>query len=176
MILDISALFSAENKEETREVHIDMDAFVSKLGKFPVQKSEPFELHLSNVENRRLLIQGETDVTIIIPCDRCLTEVPTDFHLAVDKDLLIEDGALAESEDALEHMEYLNGHLLDVDRLVYGELLLSWPMRTLCRADCRGICNKCGANLNLGDCGCDRTALDPRMAAFQDVFNKFKEV
>ncbi|MDD6168654.1 MAG: DUF177 domain-containing protein, partial [Lachnospiraceae bacterium] len=54
--------------------------------------------------------------------------------------------------------------------------LVNWPAKVLCKPDCKGICPKCGTNLNLETCDCEQGELDPRMAAFQDVFNKFKEV
>ena len=70
----------------------------------------------------------------------------------------------------------MTGSNLDVDRLIYDEILVNWPMKVLCREDCKGICRKCGTNLNYKPCSCDRTEPDPRMAAIQDVFNQFKEV
>ncbi len=175
MILDLSALCSSGNAEEEIKVHIGMDTVESKMGAFPIIKKEPFTLHLKNVENRRLLIQGETDVTISVPCDRCLADVSVCLRLAIDKCLSIPH-LLGKEEDDLEQVEYMNGCQLDADRLVYEEILFLWPAKVLCAEDCKGICAKCGANLNESDCGCDRTVPDPRMAAFQDVFNKFKEV
>ena len=86
----------------------------------------------------------------------------------------IEDSVLV--DDEMEENDYLIGFELDVDKLVYAEILVNWPMKVLCKEDCEGICNVCGANLNKGDCGCQRTELDPRMAAIQDIFSKFKEV
>ena len=184
MILDLSAIISNWNAAEEKEVHIDMDSIESKLGVFPICNKEPFRLHLTNLENKRLLIQGTLDVTVLMPCDRCLTEVPTKLHLVIDKKFPIEVPEREnlsfyesdEEDDAFEQSEYMDGCQLDVDRLVYGEILLTWPGKVLCKKDCKGICSKCGANLNQTDCGCDRSAPDPRMAAFQDVFNKFKEV
>lgn len=187
MVLDISTFYSNWNADSEIKVHIDMESVKSKLGVFPILKKEPFSLHLTNVENRRLLIQGELDVTISIPCDRCLAEVPTKLHLVIDKELPIEsqEGVSTEEkqsavpkrdDDNLEQLEYMNGCQLDADRLVYGEILFAWPAKVLCKHDCKGICSKCGANLNESPCSCDRTVPDPRMAAFQDVFNKFKEV
>lgn len=178
MILDLSALYSNWNAEEEIEVHIDMEAIKSKMGIFPILKKEPFTLHLMNRENKRLLIQGESDVIVSVPCDRCLAEVPVKLHLVIDKNLPIEapEGNSAEDDDNLEQLEYMNGCQLDADRLVYGEILFVWPAKVLCKEGCRGICPKCGANLNEAGCGCDRSVPDPRMAAFQDVFNKFKEV
>ena len=39
---------------------------------------------------------------------------------------------------------------LDVDRLVYLEVLICWPLKVLCKEDCKGICSRCGKNLNEG--------------------------
>ncbi len=183
MVLDLSEIYSNWNAAEEKTVHLDMDSVKSKMGVFPILKKEPFTLHLTNEENKRLLIQGALDVTISVPCDRCLTEVLTTLHLVIDKNLPIEHakgaGPVIESEeddDQLEQLEYMNGCQLDADRLVYGEILFAWPAKVLCKEDCRGICPSCGANLNETACSCDWTVPDLRMAAFQDVFNKFKEV
>ncbi len=87
MILDLIAVCSNAGMEEDKDVHIDMDTFSSQLGVFPIIKKEPFKLHLANVENKRLLIQGELDVTVSIPCDRCLKEVSRTLHLSIDKNI-----------------------------------------------------------------------------------------
>jgi uncharacterized protein len=75
----------------------------------------------------------------------------------------------------LDENDYIIGYDLDVDKLIYGEILVNWPMKILCKNDCKGICNRCGANLNLGECGCDRAELDPRMAVIRDIFNNSKQ-
>ncbi|MBQ1604529.1 MAG: DUF177 domain-containing protein, partial [Lachnospiraceae bacterium] len=72
--------------------------------------------------------------------------------------------------------DFVNENQLDVDRLIFDEILVNWPAKVLCKDDCKGICLVCGQNLNIQDCGCNRQVIDPRMAAFQDVFDQFKEV
>ena len=79
-------------------------------------------------------------------------------------------------EEAKEEKDYIDGYDLDVDKLVFGEILISMPGKTLCKEDCKGICLICGANLNKGECGCDRDILDPRMSVFKDILKNFKEV
>ena len=81
-----------------------------------------------------------------------------------------------ERVENLDENDYLTGMDLDVDRLVYLEVLMSWPLKVLCREDCKGICSRCGKNLNKGFCGCAEEPKDPRMAAISDIFSKFKEV
>ena len=90
MILDLSSVYANRNTEEEREVRIDMESFRSKMGAFPIIKKEPFLLRVANVDDQRLLIRGALDLTVSIPCDRCLQEVPVVLHLVIDKDLPLE--------------------------------------------------------------------------------------
>lgn len=174
MKVDITDVVSNENKSVTKEVEFEFTSFDSKLGNFPISKKTPFTLQLTNEENKRLLIQTEVDVTIEIPCDRCLAPVNTDLHLEIYKELPIGETEMSDEDE--EECDYVDGFNLDVDRLIYGEILVNWPMKVLCKEDCKGICRTCGVNLNLQTCDCQKTELDPRMAAIQDIFNKFKEV
>ena len=174
MIIDISKIVKSINKEVSEEVSIELTSFKSRLGEFPILQKSPVVLTVTNQENKTVFIRGTVDVTLSIPCGRCLEEVPTQICFDIDKKLDIQEGGLV--DDEMEENDYLIGFELDVDKLVYAEILVNWPMRVLCKEDCEGICKVCGANLNKGDCGCQRTELDPRMAAIQDIFNKFKEV
>jgi len=174
MSIDISSVVTCENKEVIEKVQIELEAFRSKMGSFPITQKAPVELKIANQENRKLLIQGTVDFTALIPCSRCLEEIPTNIHFDIDKELRLEGSSIVDEE--MDESDYLIGFDLDVDRLIYEEILVNWPMKVLCSDDCKGICKVCGINLNKGDCNCQRTELDPRMAAFQDVFNKFKEV
>lgn len=175
MKVDVTNLLSIENEVTEQQVETDLTKFESKLGAFPITKKAPFTLHLENQESKRLLIDGETDVTIAIPCDRCLEEVSVEIHLVIARSYPLVEVDSQEDEDA-EDTDFMTGSDLDVDKLVYDEILVNWPMKVLCREDCEGICRKCGTNLNYKTCSCDRTEPDPRMAAIQDVFNQFKEV
>ena len=65
---------------------------------------------------------------------------------------------------------------LEIDQLVGNELTLNLPMAVLCSDDCKGICDRCGTNLNHETCDCDNRPLDPRMSVIQDIFKQSKEV
>ena len=161
MNIDISMITKSINKELTQEAEITLDAFRSRLGNFSIISKAPVTLHIRNEENATVFISGTVDIEVMIPCARCLEEVRTPIHFDIDKKLRIEEDGLV--DDEMEQPDYLIGFELDVDKLVYAD-------------DCKGICKVCGMNLNKGDCSCQRTELDPRMAAIQDIFNKFKEV
>ena len=142
MQIDISEIVSCENREVTEKVHIEQDTFVSRLGEFPITASAPFDLRIANREGSELLLSGETDLTVSIPCSRCLTEVPTDIHIVIDKKLRMDGTEVV--DDEMEETDYLIGLNLDIDKLIYGEILVNWPMKVLCREDCKGICKVCG--------------------------------
>lgn len=163
MKTDITDLLSIENLTEERQAMPWLICFRSRMGEFPVTKKEPFTLKLENQEGRYLMISGETDLTLAVPCGRCLEEVQTVMHLVIERKVSLKEP---------EEEGWLCGTVLDVDKLLYDEILLNLPVRVLCRSDCKGICRKCGANLNRETCSCDRTELDPRMAAIWDVFNQ----
>ena len=50
VIIDISDILSCENKEETKQVQIELTSFISKLGKFPIISAAPIELRIANRE------------------------------------------------------------------------------------------------------------------------------
>ena len=173
MTIDVSTVGKSVNMIKTETVELEFDSFESKMGTFNILKKSPVTLEISNQESKRLLISGTVDIEVAIPCDRCLEDVPTNIHFNIDKTLTIGESIV---DEEMEETDYLIGFELDVEKLVYAEILVNWPMKVLCKDDCEGICRVCGMNLNKGTCNCERSELDPRMAAIQDIFNKFKEV
>lgn len=175
MLINLSEVFTLEGKEKTWEVPLEMESFEGVDGKYPVVSSEPIRIMVKNLGNRKLEVTGGTTVTLAIPCARCLEPVEYTCELEFDQEL---DMRATEEERVknLDEQAYLTGYNLDADQLVGKELTLNLPMKVLCKEDCKGICNRCGANLNYETCDCDTRSLDPRMAVIQDIFKQFKEV
>ena len=175
MIINLSDVLSEQHKTIDKTVSMEMTEFTSELGRFPIVEKEEVHIVVKHMKSRELLITGETRLVLEIPCDRCLETVRTEFNLEFTKNV-----DLAESNDnqvdELDEKNYIDGYHLDVDKLLYNEILIGWPMKILCSDDCKGICNVCGQNLNEGTCDCEDTSLDPRMSVIRDVFKNFKEV
>lgn len=175
MLINLSEVFTQEGKEKTWEVPLGLSSFHGSNGEYPVVSAEPVVITVRNLGNRKLALTGGTSVTLAIPCARCLEPVNYTCVLTFDQELDMK----ASDEERVENLDeqaYLSGYHLDADQLVYNELSLSLPMKVLCKEDCKGICNRCGANLNYETCDCDTRSLDPRMAVIQDIFKQFKEV
>ena len=175
MQIHLSDISSSEGKCIQKCVPFEMDTITFQLGSFPVLKKEPIELTITNTGNRTLELEAVGNITVGIPCDRCLEETSVEIPLQMKRKLdmkLTDEQRINDSDE----ISYLTGMDLDVDQLVYLEVLMGWPLKVLCREDCKGICSQCGKNLNDGPCGCVDEPKDPRMAAISDIFSKFKEV
>ena len=64
---------------------------------------------------------------------------------------------------------------LDIDEQMKEQLELEFPSRFLCNDDCRGLCQKCGKNLNDGNCGCSTKEIDPRLMPLQKILDQMKK-
>ena len=175
MLVNLTDVFTNEGQVQELDVSYDADTFTNRLGTFLIREKSPVALRLSNIGQAKVMAQGSAELTFAFACDRCLRDVDYTFDLSFDRVVVSPDhtGSDADDEDASELME---GYHSNVDELISNELLLNWPMKILCREDCKGICKMCGRNLNDGDCGCDDFVPDPRMAAIKDLFNANKEV
>lgn len=175
MQIHLSDITSSEGKCVRISAEFEMEDITFQLGSFPVLAKQPVELTITNTGNKVLELLADTVVTVGVPCDRCLTETPVSIPLQIKRKL---DMKLTDEDrvNDLDESSYLTGMDLDVDQLVYLEVVMNWPLKVLCKEDCKGICSQCGKNLNDGPCGCEEEPGDVRMAAIRDIFRKSKEV
>jgi uncharacterized protein len=81
------------------------------------------------------------DAPILVSCSRCLKEINTDFSRQIE---------LNYAADKLEP-------IIDLDPDIREEIILSYPINPLCSDICKGLCPRCGCNLNEGGCNCGST-------------------
>lgn len=175
MLLNLTDVFTSEGKVRSEDIEIAMTAFESRMGNFPITEKTPLHLTLTNQGAGRAKVDGQAEVTQLMYCDRCLKEVPVKIALDFSREVIspdVDDSEVLEESDS----GVMEGYQLNIEVLVYNELLMNQPEKVLCKPDCKGICKKCGKDLNEGDCGCDTFVPDPRMAVLQDIFNANKEV
>ena len=61
------------------------------------------------------------------------------------------------------------GDQIDFRAIIQEQVILAIPMQPICRQDCRGLCARCGANLNDGPCDCRGDDVDPRLAILKTL-------
>jgi uncharacterized protein len=173
MLVNLTDVFTNEGQVQELAVSYEADTYTNQLGTFEIKEKSPVTLKLSNIGQSRALVKGNARLTFAFVCDRCLRDVDYTFDLSFENEFFSPDYTGETDEDVSKIME---GYHLNVDELINNEILLNWPLKILCKDDCKGICKICGKNLNDGDCGCDDFVPDPRMAAIKDIFNANKEV
>lgn len=106
--------------------------------------------------------------TMTVHCARCNKplEVPVDFKIA--EILAREDGTVSRDEDVV----LFSGTEVDIGEIVLNQFLTSVSGKYLCKEDCKGLCPHCGADLNDGDCDCQKEEIDPRWAALAEIMKK----
>ena len=175
MLINLSDALSDQHKTVEETVPFTMEEIRTKSGAYPVIESEPVRVRVEHVRGKELLIRAETSLTVMIPCDRCLEDVREKFDLDVVRHV---DAGLSDAEltEELDESNFIDGYHLDVDKMLFKDILSGWPEKVLCREDCKGLCPVCGRNLNTGSCDCEDPGLDPRMSVVRDLFKNFKEV
>ncbi|MBQ5992575.1 MAG: DUF177 domain-containing protein [Clostridia bacterium] len=68
------------------------------------------------------------------------------------------------------------GEKLDLTEAFFDNLFLEMPMTAVCSESCRGLCPVCGADLNRGQCDCQKNKIDARFSALESLLNDHKEV
>lgn len=133
------------------------------------------KLHLELLDER-LNIDGAVEANVPARCDRCTAS----FRLHLDR--VIYQVLLREVPEPDEELELALGDLdasellteeVDVGALLAEELQLALPGKLLCAADCKGLCNRCGADLNYEECTCE-PEVDDRWAALAALKDKLK--
>ncbi len=110
---------------------------------------------IENLDGKALRCSGQMELTLQMPCSRCMEPVRVPLKLQFEQ-RFIQSRELAglETDDDAE-AEAFDGTMLDLTEFIDGEISLGIPMKVLCKPDCKGLCPKCGHNLNEGPCGCD---------------------
>jgi uncharacterized protein len=135
--------------------------------------------------DREFIFRGRLTGTFEQPCDRCLEPA----RAAVDQDVTWlfeaagetarvagaagEDAIEFEAGDVDERARYISGEEIDLGPHVWEEMVLAAPAKYYCRADCRGLCPKCGTNLNAGACECaaeEEETANTGLAALKELY------
>jgi uncharacterized protein len=123
-------------------------------------------------------LKGSFQGKFEVPCARCVE--PVEIPLAADFDLIFRplgvDGDAPERSITAPETEigYYQGDSLALEDVLREQVLLSLPVRTLCKEDCKGLCPRCGANRNNQPCTCDEGQNDPRWEALGGLRSRIK--
>ncbi|HOW56861.1 MAG TPA: DUF177 domain-containing protein [Smithellaceae bacterium] len=118
-----------------------------------------------------IIIRGKIAAILDICCSRCLENVSlplnSDFSYTLVPFRLETEEELELSADDLE-ISYYRGDIIDLEPLLYEQIILQIPIKALCSEECRGLCPRCGINLNNASCSCHAEFIDERLAVLKN--------
>ena len=109
-------------------------------------------------QESNVLVRGDVEVIVHLQCSRCLVDIDVILNNPIDS-VLIPQSLISQQETSQLNEEDMNiipfdGTELNVDDIVQEHLILSLPFKPLCRAECEGICPRCGVDRNIEPCRC----------------------
>ena len=120
-----------------------------------------------------VFVEGDIAVAGRMPCSRCLEEtrlsLRSSFHYTFAPSSSLPQENVELSATDLD-FAYYEGEEIDLDDAILEQALLLVPVKPLCAESCRGLCPRCGANLNVKRCDCRDERIDERFA----VLKQFK--
>jgi uncharacterized protein len=144
-------------------------------------EAEPFDFTLRRIDvvckvtriKETVYIEGSVTASAEAPCCRCLEmarlPIGSSFKYTFAPLPAEPQEELELSADDLE-LAYYEEDTIDLDRVIFEQIMLQMPIKPLCRETCKGLCPRCGLNLNLAGCHCEPETFNERLA----VLEKFK--
>ena len=166
MLLGLSQIIDRPGESVPFSVSLDLSDLQYGTS-FPV--SEPVKA-TGTVRNTAgvLVMTGAITTCLHGTCDRCTGQFTKDVKIPIDVVLVTE---LVNEENEDERVFPLVGDAADLDEVIRTVFVLNLDSRMLCKPDCKGLCFRCGKNLNDGPCGCQKEP-DPRFAALRQLLDK----
>lgn len=165
MLFDLKTVFL--NDGETKRLDYELDiSDISMDGAFPF--TSPVRI-TAQAQNRASLVT----LTLICEydyersCDRCTASL-FGTERVIFTHRLVQTLVDETNDDYIETPDFT----LELDDVVTTDIILNYPQKLLCKEDCRGLCQRCGKNLNEGDCSCNKTAVDPRLEILKQLMEE----
>lgn len=157
MLLDVKPILHTPGGRLDFQFDLDLSD-MEFSGRYPVSRPVSVSGEVRNAADV-LHLDLTARTTLDAVCDRCGREFSLEkeipYHCMLAESL--------ENGDS-DEIELLEDGKADLGDLARSAFILGMDTKTLCSEDCKGLCCRCGADLNLGPCSCQRE-IDPRLAA-----------
>jgi uncharacterized protein len=118
-------------------------------------------------------VEGKINGEIELICSRCLENAATNIENAFKVAFITNDYFTTETEAELNEedldVSLYDGETIDLIELAREQMLLEVPTHFVCKSDCKGLCPKCGNNLNNQTCNCETKEIDPRWQSLRKL-------
>lgn len=158
--IDVRDLLESPGASRSVRIREPVPGLQTELTEVPEDTPIEGDLTLESVVEG-IFVHGRVEGRFAMRCARCLKDFPGGFDVEIGEVFVREPGP--DDDYALDPDLYL-----DPEPMVRDAVMLDMPFSPLCRPDCRGLCEVCGGDRNLGECP-GHDAVDPRWAALGDL-------
>ncbi|WP_409227446.1 YceD family protein [Gudongella sp. SC589] len=116
-----------------------------------------------------ILIETKGRYLYQAPCDRCLAESSNEISFKASGKLMEEESGNNIEDEESDEVVYYRDMYVNLDDYIWNQIASSLPMKFLCSEDCKGLCQKCGKNLNEGPCDCTVETGDLRFEKLREL-------
>jgi uncharacterized protein len=119
-----------------------------------------------NIEPAQLSLEGQIVINFIKPIEVKANVMKAGTELFVDVLLKSQveytcGKCLSKFEDSFRKkfntvLEFSPADIVDLDEEIRQEIILDYPIKVICKPECKGLCPNCGQNLNIGECDCSK--------------------
>lgn len=168
MIINFSDLLSKKNRKKEISLSFELEPFEFEGEEIrAIEKVDVKGVAIS--EKDVILIEASIKTKLKLNCSRCLDT----FIYPIDID--IEERFTSNETLEDEEVVLVNSDTIDITEIVEKAIISTLPIKRLCKEDCKGLCQSCGANLNKEECSCNNEDIDLRLADLKALLNN-KEV
>ena len=124
-------------------------------------------------------LKGTVMTSVIASCSRCLDTLSYPIDSDLKSHYVPSDNQFISKRDVELHASDIDAEVyenqqIDLTQSIRDSILLAVPVICLCKENCKGICSKCGHNLNQGRCECENESfVDPRLESLKNFKDKF---
>lgn len=166
MLLDLSKLIDVPGSQTKFQTSLDLSDL--QFGNCcPATEPVTAEGVVKNVAGV-LKLDGTVSAHLTGVCDRCAESFVRDVQFPLEAILVTE---LADEENEDEWTFLLEGNSADLDDIITTNFVLNMGSRLLCAETCKGLCCRCGVNLNRETCKCEKET-DPRLAVLKQLLKE----
>ena len=122
----------------------------------------------------QIILEALTTAGANFICDRCGAAFKQTVNSKYKMIYLLRSIEGAEEEINITYLSP-DTHMIDISKDVQDYMILSVPMKRLCKEDCKGLCAKCGADLNEKQCDCNDDEIDDRWKVLSELKNKLNK-
>lgn len=163
MILDLEPIFN--NEGMVKEFDYEVDFSSQELSGF-----KPFTKPVKvtgKVGNKTGIVELEAtaDFALELNCDRCAKPITVPVKTEINHTLVTHL-----NDETNDELLLISDLRFDLDEVVTEDVFLNLPAKFLCKSDCKGMCFKCGKDLNSGSCSCEKD-IDPRLEALKQLLD-----